>query len=237
MENRLALVVGLLACSCGGESSPGLPDAGPPEGPCPSPEILAVLDDHIAQLGASGEMPAGHPGEREATAFFLFPGLESGTAAILAGPLVMSCSSAISYDEYCGKEEGYCSQIECTGEGASWIMHLRLAGRLVIGEWELISATVDNHWAEGQLGTTFTIAADITGPGGTDFSFSGEGTMDPQAVMITETYPSLLGDGSLTVTFTETPTSHAGQVTVDGDLVATADPGSGLLVLSGRCQP
>jgi hypothetical protein len=232
--NRPAILLGslLLASACDDDGSATA------EPSCPSAEILAVLDEHIAQLGGAGQMLSGHPGAREATGFFLFPGLDPGTVAIFAGPLVMECSTPMSYDEYCGGgEEIYCSQIECTGEGTGWIFHFRLPGPHTSGEFQFASATIANHWAEGARGTTFDIAASITGPGGLDFSFTGEGRMEPEEAQITETYPSLVEGGALTVTFSETPTSHSGEVTVGGQVVATADPDTGRLVPSDACQP
>lgn len=237
--SALSLVSSILVPGCGDNAGNGGADAGGPDASAasayPSAAVLALLDEHIAQLGGAAGMIAGHPGDREATGFYLFPGLDPGTLAIFAGPLVMACSTAMSYDEYCGDGDLYCSQIVCTGQGAGWIMHLRLQQPTTSGEFQFTTATIDNSWMDMDVGTDFTIAAAITGPGGVDFSFTGSGRMDPEAMELTKTYPSLVEAGPLVITFTETPMSQTGEAKVGTETVATTDA-TGKLVLSEACQ-
>ncbi len=232
----LALVL-MVACGDDGQAGvdAGSADATPAANMCPPAEALAVIDEHISQLGGAAEMLAGHSGPTEATGFFLFPGLQSGVLALFAGPLVMTCSSPMSYDEYC--EAPYCSQIECTGQGAGWIYHFRLSpAPLVSGDFTLAEATMDNAWSDGDSGTDFTIGATVNGPGGTDYSFTGHGRMAMDALELTETYGKLVEAGDLTVTFHESATAHSGEAKVGGTTVATADPTTGKLTLTGPCQ-
>jgi hypothetical protein len=220
MKALLSIVLAL-ALGCGGDSDP---DGGDETG-CLEPATLTTLDMHIELMRAVAAMLAGHPGEREATGFFIFPELDVQRVAVYAGPLVETCSTAMSYDEYC-EEDDLCSQIECTGEGAGWIMHFRLAQPA--GDYT--SATVDVSWLDAATGVTFETASSAGA-----WSVTGDGAMDTTMSMTHESYPSLLAAGTIEVMVSDTSEGvHTGSVTVGGEAIATVDA-AGRLVAAGAC--
>jgi|GEM_PF-4403270 len=186
---RLSLSL-FLALGCNKPSDgEGEGDDGSTEVVCLSEDIIAALDEHLEDIHLSGDFLRGHPYEREATLFLLAPGLPKppGSFAMFA-TLFEECSAATLFDQYCA--DGYCSQLECTGQGAGWIAHIWLEPvPLMSGGWSFASVRVENAWMDGAMGSTFTIVAEITGPEGADFSFTGSGTLDPDAVKILETFP------------------------------------------------
>jgi hypothetical protein len=214
--NRILLAFPLLLAACGGDDGGGSPDG------CLDADVLATLDAHAESLRFSGAMLAGHPGAREAIGFFTFPGLEVQRGAVYAGPLIMECSEPLQYDEFC-EEDGLCSQIECTGAGTSWEFHFWLADP-VSGDISYETASVDTAWAEGDTGITFTSASQAIGADDRDWSFTGTGAMDVDAIDVEETYAGLI-DGSVVVLTVsdDSEGNHGGAITIDGELAAEPD--------------
>jgi len=236
-KNCLSLFVFLLlllpvVAGCGHDSGTG-PD--PTPALCLDPALLDALDAHAQQLRFAAQLLAGHPGEREAVGFFLFPGLDVQRTAVYAGPLVEACSEPLLYDKYC-EDDGLCSRIECTGEGAGWVMHFRLQRR-VTGAVDYNAAIVDTAWADGDDGITFEIGS-TAGDGDRDWSVAGDGRMDIDSVTVTETYAELAPEGSVVLTLSEEITgTHAGTITVAGQVVAIADPAAGRYRPAEGCGP
>ena len=213
------------ACAEGG-------DVVPPTTPtCPDAPTLATLSDHAEALRGAAALLAGHLGEREAVGFFLFPHLAVQRSSVFAGPLVMVCSERLRYDEYCEEEDGLCSQIECTGEGASWIMHFRLEAP-VPDEVTYDAAEVHAHWVDRDDGITFSSASQAGA-----WSLSGAGRMDTDSLEVEETYPQLVAGATTTLTSADTSAGqHDGAIAIDGTVVATQDPTTGAYVAVDACR-
>lgn len=216
----------LAACADDGDGSS--------DATCLDADALAHLDQHAESLRFAAAMLATHPGPREAVGFYVFPGLEVQRIAVYAGPLVMECSTAMSYDEYC-EEDGLCSQIECTGEGTSWEFHFWLDAP-VAADISYDTATVDTAWSEGDDGITFEIASTATGADDRDWSMTGSGRMGIDSVDVEETYPGIV-PGSVTVlTIADgSQGTHTGSITVDGEVVAEPDA-AGTFVAVEACR-
>ena len=214
--------------STGDSTSGGVTDE------CPSAEVLAAIDQHAHDLVATAGLLAGHPGASEANGFLLAPGLPAPPAisAVFAGPLIMPCSAPLLYDPYC--EEGRCSQIECTGEGAGWIMHFWLEPAFTADDWDFDDVTVDSLWVDGDPGITFDIATVSTGPDGVDMSMMGDGAMDLDGMTVTEVFANLHDAGPTTLEYTDDAVGFSGQLTIADVVVATVDAG-GHLVPTGDC--
>jgi hypothetical protein len=220
----LVIISGLAGCSGAPGTSPACLDA----------STLEILTAHAEQMRISAELLAGHAGEREATAFFQFPGLELNRSALYAGPLVATCSVPLLYDEYC-EEDGLCSRLECTGMGAGWEFHLYLAAATVSGSFRYESASVDTAWADGDDGITFLIASEATGAGETDWSVDGQGRMDTNSLDLEERYPGLVPSGTVTLTLREDETTHSGSIAIDDVAVAEMNPTTGRFTPVGTC--
>ena len=219
MRSSLILLAAILP-ACGADDSGGDPS-------CLDADTLDMLSQHAEKLRASAAFLAGHPGETEAIGFFEFPELSVERASVYAGPLIMVCSDPLVYDEYC-EEDGLCSQIECTGDGAGWEMHFRLMDAAEGYE----TATVDTAWADGDTGITYVTAADAG-----MWSLTGSGRMDVDTAEMEETYPDLVEGATVTLTLTETSDGdHGGQLELDGEVIATPDATTGALVPAGDCR-
>jgi hypothetical protein len=202
---------------------------------CLTTEMLQVIEDHIDEIVASAQLNAGHPGELEATGFLLAPGLPSPPAVsnLFAGPLVQGCSTAMMYDPYC--DQGNCSRIECTGDGAGWIMHVYLdSPPFTKGDWTFTDARVDESWADGATGVTFTLETKATGPGGVDWSVQGAGEMDLASLVLEETFPKVFPEGPAVLTLDSTPDATTGTIVVEGVTVAETNA-QGHFVVTGAC--
>ncbi len=220
------VVSGTLLCGCAGNGDDG-DDEG--DGSCLGVDALAKLNTHAEDLRVSAAMLAGHPGPREAIGFFRFVGLEVQRTAVYAGPLVMACTEPLVYDEFC-EEDGLCSQIECTGDGAGWEMHFGLQ-MPTTGEVAYQSATVDTAWADGADGIAVAMAADAG-----DWSMTGSGAMDTESFELEETYPSLRAGGPTVLTIADTSEGvHGGTITIGGEVVAEVDV-DGIYVPTAACQ-
>ena len=200
---------------------------------CPAADVLAAIDQHAHDLVTTAGLLAGHPSASEATGFLLAPALPSPPAisSIFAGPLIMPCSTPLTYDAYCA--DGACSQIECTGDGAGWIMHFWLPAPLVSGGWTFDEVTVDVAWADGAPGVTFDIGAVSTAPNGEDMTMVGSGAMDQAGMTVTEVWANLDPAGPTTLEYTD-GAAFSGDLTIDTTVAATVDP-AGHLVPTGDC--
>ena len=222
----LSLCALLAGCSDDGGSSSDVT--------CLDAEALALLDQHAEHMRVAAAMLATHPGPREATGFFLFPGLGVQRIAVFAGPLVMECSTAMSYDEFC-EEDGLCSQIECTGVGTSWEMHFRLAAPIA-DDISYQTAAVDTAWSEGDDGITFDMVSKATGADDRDWSMTAHGRMDTDTVDLEETYAGVVPDAVTVLTMADDSAgTHTGSITVDGEIVAEPDA-SGKFVAIEACR-
>ena len=216
------------ATTTGDESSS---TGGPGDG-CLPPEIFVAIDQHAHDLVASADLLATHPSENEVTGFLSAPGLPEppALAASFAGPLVMTCSDPLLYDEFC--EEGRCSQIECTGRGPGWINHVWVEPALA-GEWTFEEVHVHLRWSGG-TGTAFDITTTSTAPGGVDVSLTGEGTMDVDAMSVIETFPAMHDAGPTVLEYADDAAGFSGQLTIADVVVADVDV-AGHLVPTGDC--
>lgn len=224
------VLLGTTLMACGGD------DAGdnPGSSSCIDDATLTTLSEHAEMLRMSAALLAGHPQAREATGFFRFPGLEVGRTAVFAGPLIMKCAEAMSYDEFC-EDDGLCSRIECTGEGAGWEMHFWLPAPIE-GEVAYASASVDTVWADGDTGITFTAASQVADGEDRDWSMSASGRMDVDWFEIEEIYPGLVTDDATVLTIMDTSEGvHGGTLTVGGIPIATPDAATGVYARTVSC--
>lgn len=201
---------------------------------CPPADILDAIDQHAHDLVTTAGLLAGHPSAAETIGFLLAPALPGppASSAMFFGPLIMPCSMPLTYDAYCA--DGLCSQIECTGSGASWIMHFWLAAPpFAAGGWTYDDVTVDVAWTDGDPGVTFDIAVVSTAPGGEDMAMTGSGAMDPAGMTVTEIFPALDAAGPATLEYTD-GAAFSGQLTIAGTVTATVDA-AGHLVPTGDC--
>jgi len=215
------------ATTSGDESSTGEPGEG-----CLPPAVFAAIDQHAHDLASTAGLLAGQPSEVEATGFMLAPGLPEPPA--LSGSfasLFMICAEPVLFDEYC--EEGRCSQLECTGKGASWINHLWVEPALVEEGWSFEEVLVNLRWMGG-TGVLFDIETMSSGPGGEDISMSGVGEMDVDGMSVTETFPSVHPAGETVLEYADDGGGYSGQLTIADVVVAMVDVG-GHLVPTGAC--
>jgi hypothetical protein len=225
-----SVILAAVLAACGDGNDDGDTDAGVGDDVCLDAGTLSSLSEHAEQLRASAAYLSGHPGAAEAVGFFDFPALAVKRLGVYAGPLVMVCSEPHVYEEFC-EEDGLCSQIECTGEGASWLMHFWLQGP-VSGEVDYESATIDTAWADGDDGIEFTMASSAGA-----WSLTGSGAMGPETMTVEETYPDLLASAPVVVMMANTAAGgHEGSITVGGEVVATTDAQSGDFVSADRCS-
>lgn len=199
---------------------------------CLPPEIFAAIDQHAHDLAATADLLATHPSQNEVTGFLLAPGLPEppALAASFAGPLVMTCSDPLLYDEFC--EEGRCAQIECTGEGAGWINHVWVEPAIV-GDWSFDEVHIHVRWSGG-TGASFDIVTTSTAPGGEDVSLMGDGTMDIDGMSVVETLALVHPAGPTVLEYADDAGGFTGQLTIADVVVAEVDA-AGHLVPTGTC--
>lgn len=190
---------------------------------CVTAEVLAVLEEHVADLELAASRLAGHASDREATGFLLAPGLDPGIVAQFAGPLIAACEGPSFYVETC--DGTFCGQIECTGRGTGWAYHSWRDATPVVQEngWRFEEARVVTTWEEGADEITFTLQSTATSAGGADWSVTGSGRMGPAAVEATAELPSLFPAGPATLTLSVTPAAHEGTLSVAGAPLATLE--------------
>ena len=199
---------------------------------CLPPDIFAAIDQHAHDLVSTADLLATHPSQAEVTGFMLAPGLPEppALAASFAGPLVMTCSEPLLYDEFC--EEGRCMQIECTGDGPGWINHVWVEPAIA-GEWSFDEVHLHLHWSGGS-GVTFDITTTSTGPGGEDMSLVGTGEMDVASMSVIETFPALHVAGDTVLEYADDVGGFSGQLTIADVVVAEVDA-AGHLEPTGDC--
>lgn len=190
---------------------------------CLPPDVLATLNAHVDELFATTQLTASHPSEFEAVSFYAVPGMPTPPAiSAQFASLFMICSAPTLYDPFC--EEGRCTRIECTGDGAGLIVHAYLdAPPFVSGDWNFATADLDIAWADGATGITFTIALDATGPAGKNWAMTGNGSMDLGVLEISEVFTELFPEGDGTMTYNADPNTASGSIDVAGVDVATVD--------------
>jgi hypothetical protein len=217
----------------GTESSGGASTSTGAAESCLPDEIFDAIDQHAHDLVATAALLATHPSEAEVTSFLLAPGLPDppALAAQFAGPLIMTCSDPLLYDEFC--EMGRCSQIECTGEGSSWISHVWLEPAIVDEPWSFEEVHIHLHWSGG-TGTTFDIETMATAPGGEDVSLVGTGVMDLDSMSVTETFAALHPAGDTVLEYADDAGGYSGQLTIADVVVAEVDA-AGHLEPTGDC--
>lgn len=207
------------AVDAGGDAPEGKDGGG--GAACVTEEVLAVLEQHIADLNEAASRLAGHGSDREAVGFLLVPGLDPGILATFAGPLVAACDGAFFYDATC--DGTFCGQIECTGRGAGWAHYHWLDATPVdqANGWRFEEARVVTTWEEGAEEVSFTLESSATDPGGADWTLTGSGVMGPDSIEFSEDLPALLAAGAATLTVAAAPDRHSGALTVGGVEVAT----------------
>jgi hypothetical protein len=195
--------------------------------------VLAAIDQHAHDLVASADLLATHPSEAEVTGFLRAPGLPEPPAltAQYAGPLIMPCSDPLVYEAFC--EEGRCSQIECTGQGAGWLNHLWIEPALPGEPFAFEEVHLHLRWSGG-TGTTFDITTTSTGPDGIDMSMTADGTMDVDELAVVETYPAIHPAGEAVLTYGDDAAGFSGNLTIADIVVAEVDVG-GHLSPTGDC--
>jgi hypothetical protein len=200
---------------------------------CLPPEIFAAIDQHAHDLAVTAGFLATHPSASEVTGFMLAPALPEppALAAQFAGPLIMTCSEPLLYDEFC--EEGRCSQIECTGQGAGWINHMWIEPAIDGDPWSFEEVHIHQMWSGGD-GITFDIETIASGPGGADMSLTGAGVMDTGGMSVLETFPALHRAGPTVLEYADDAGGYSGQLTIADVVVAEVDA-LGHLVPTGDC--
>ena len=220
-------------CGDNGGSTDPAPDAPDANQRCVPASLLSTMDALVEEFRLSADLAQTHPGPREAVGFYLFPKLDLKRAGVFAGPLIMECNGAFMYDEFC-EEDGLCSRIECTGQGASWKMHFYVKSPVGTDPSYQV-ANVTTAWADGATGLTFETSATTSGT--EDWSMTGSGAMDLELLDLKLTYPSLVPGGAVELTArVEQDGVHRGEVTVAGDVAATADPVTGRYVAVDDCN-
>lgn len=237
-----SVAVGFVLLGCGDNAKDVTPDAmpdAPVDSPatahCVPPSILAALDDFVEQLNDSASMLATHPGPLEAAGFFRFPALELALPSQTAPLFLANCTEGMpmQFDEACATD-GICTRLECTGAGQGWKWHFYVKASAGTDPSYSV-ATIDTAWKEGDDGMTFDIAA--TASGTNNWTLGGTGAMGPTELSVEITFPSLVAEGPLVLTATGTADdTHGGQITIAGDVAATADPASGAYMPIAACQ-
>ena len=213
----LALLA-LVACKADTETDPADSDA-----TCVPDGAFAILEAHLNHVDSVVGLLVGHPSAIEATSLVEVPGFEGPVSyATLIGP----CTEALTYDEYCDPESQLCSQIECTGAGAGWIVHQRAATTLTRGDFEFESVTSATNWADGSDGFSWT-AGSVASANGNDWSMAGSGDVvadgDSWTWTLTESLPALSTVDAMTLEVTHSPEGGSGTIDVGAVTVATID--------------
>ncbi|NUP11809.1 MAG: hypothetical protein HOW73_37655 [Polyangiaceae bacterium] len=200
---------------------------------CAPDDVLEALNVFLTDFTAATDLLSGHPGELEATGFYLAPGLPKppGVVAVYAGPLIAPCSEPLTYDPYC--EEGRCTRIECTGDGAGWIHHFYLDGAVQSDGFSVAQLDIDHAWQDGSEGTTFELSLTAAGPEQRTWDGIGTGALEPELGSVEITFAELLGHETV-LTYSVTPSTHEGSLVTGGVEVAVVDA-SGMLVATGDC--
>ena len=150
--------------------------------------------------------------------------------------LIAPCAEAMRYDEYCDPETDLCSQIECTGDGASWIVHQRADGAFTAGDFSFAALSGEVARDQGVEGFTWTTTSDAT-TATSDWSVgAGAGAAVPSGDSwgwsVSETFPGFASPAVLTVV--HGPEGGSGDLAVGNVIVATVDATLGV-TLTGDC--
>jgi hypothetical protein len=203
---------------------------------CLPADVLEVLQTHLDDMSASAQYLAGHAGAQEATALLLAPGMPnppgiSGLYATLIGPCTDGEPS--EYDPYC--DQGTCSQIGCTGEGAGWTMTTWLDEPYEGEGFSITSVEIVNTWTEGDPGTTITIAVEATGPEDRDWSFVGTGALDEDGVSLAYAFDAWVAGRAAAMDWSVTTEGTIGEITAGDVVVATIGGADEHFELTGAC--
>jgi hypothetical protein len=204
-------------------------DTDPTGEACLSEDVAAALSAHLLHVDSVMGLVVGHAGASEAIGILEVPGSEGPVDYF---SLFMVCAEPTVYAPYC--DSAICSQIECTGNGAAWIVHMSLDGSATSGEFSFDAASADIAWEDGTEVLSWTSSSTATGPGGLDWSSSGTGSVAPDGETwmwsLSETLPGLV-DGGATLEVT-----HPGSGTVVASGVTIATIGETLdVVPTGDC--
>ena len=199
---------------------------------CADPAVMAELTDFLSRFEQAASALAGHGASNEAAGFFIAPGLPEPPAIIatFAG-LFMACTEPVLFDPFC--DQGRCTQIECTGDGAGWSYHFSLDETVSAAGFSLASVDIAHHWADGESGTTFDFATEATGPGDRSWNATGSGALGQDSATLELTFPTLFGSPAV-LTYEVTESSHEGSLIVDGVEIAAVGP-TGALEPTGDC--
>jgi hypothetical protein len=222
----------------GGEGIGGAGGSGGAPGACLTADALDALQEHLDAMSASAQQLAGHGGASEATGFLAAPGLPAPPAVTaLFATLIAPCDGeAFEYAPYCD-EEGACSRIGCTGEGAGWTMttwaeDAREADGFVIDLAEVVHA-----WADGATTTDVTITVIASGPEGRDWSFVGAGVFAEDGLELDYAFDAWVAGLPTTMTWSvEQRGATLGEIRA-GDVVVAEIGDDGHFALTGECPP
>lgn len=153
--------------------------------------------------------------------FYQLPGVPAASWFLL--DLAAPCTASHDLDPVC--VEGVCYEVECTGEGGSWINHIENDADLPDDEitdydgWIVDRGRLPLAWREGEPNLTLEIdVRALTAPDGSDWTVSGVGGLDGDLTLEVD-FPALHPGGALHVSVA----GGGGTVTVDGAVVATWD--------------
>lgn len=203
---------------------------------CVGTKELGVVEDHLVHLDSVIGLLVGHPSDREAVSMLEVPGFE-GPAQFVT--LIAPCEEATTYDPYCDPATGLCSQIACTGAGASWTVTSWIDGPTAQGPIALEEASTEVAWLDDKpAGFRWTSASVGAGPEGLDVSSRGNGKVTPDGAswtwQLVEELPGFV-EGATTATLRVThPASSVGELVADGVVVATVDAELGVTA-TGEC--
>jgi hypothetical protein len=201
---------------------------------CLPADTLAVLQEHLDKMSLIAELLAGHPGVQEATGFLTAPALPDppGVGALYASLIAPCDGEAFEYDPYC--DQGTCSRIGCTGEGAGWTMTVWLEEPFEGGGFVIESAEIVNRWTEDDSGTGVTIAVEAIGPEDRDWSFNGAGRFEVDGLSLTYGFDAWVEGAPADMTWSVDADGTIGEI-LSGDVVVAALDEQGHFEPTGFC--
>jgi hypothetical protein len=210
---RFILVVGLSACVLPQDVTE-----------CVPAQVAETLTAHLEALDGAIGLVAGQPGTTEAVSFLEVPGFG---APIQYLTLIAPCTVPWVFDPYCDPISGLCTQIECTGLGASWIVHIEDDGHIVRDGFDFQDLSGHVAWTDGQDGFTWESSSVGSGPpDATDWSVDAQhGTFTSFAGgtwTLEETFGALVDGDEATLDLVHGD-GGGGTLVSGGVLVATVD--------------
>jgi hypothetical protein len=201
---------------------------------CLTAEALDLLQQHLDEMSRSAELLAGHRSAAEATGFLLAPALPSppGVGALYASLIAPCDGQAYEYEPYC--DQGTCSRIGCTGEGAGWRMTTWIEEPYEGDGFATASAEVVNTWTEDATGTEVAIAVVATGPDDRDWSFVGTGAFDEEGLALAYSFDAWVGGEPAEMLWVVDADGTIGEIAA-GDVVVAAIGDDGHFELTGDC--